>query len=94
MTRFFAKPMVFDIVNKVKRSEVLTAHMGVTSRLPVTSRRLDKRSHKLFRKFVQGYVLFRRTDDTTLHDARVNHNLLETTYLLVCVTQRKYFLKG
>ena len=34
MTRFFAKPIVFDIVNKVKRYEVWTAHMGVTRRLP------------------------------------------------------------
>ena len=35
MTRFFAKPIVFDIVNKVKRNEVWTAHMGVTRPLPV-----------------------------------------------------------
>ena len=28
-SRFFAKPIVFDIVNKVKRNEVWTAHMGV-----------------------------------------------------------------
>ena len=34
--------MVFDIVNKVKRNEVLTAHMGVMRRLPVASRRLDE----------------------------------------------------
>ena len=32
--------MVFDTVNKVKRNEVLTAHMGVTCRLPVALRRL------------------------------------------------------
>ena len=28
MTRFFAKPIVFDIVNKVKRNEVWTAQYG------------------------------------------------------------------
>ena len=40
MTRFFAKHIVFDIVNKVKRNEVWTAHMGVMRPLSVASSRL------------------------------------------------------
>ena len=31
-------------------------------------------SRLLFRKSAQGHVLFRRTDDVTLHDTIVNHN--------------------
>ena len=38
---------------------------------------------------MHGYVLFPRTDDATLHDTRVNHDILETTYLIVCVTERE-----
>ena len=80
MTRFFAKPIVFDIVNKVKRNEVCTAHMGVTRRLPsrfesfIRNAAITGILPARFQKFAQGHVLFRRTDDATLHDTIVNHN--------------------
>ena len=40
MIHFFAKPIVFDIVNRVERNEVWTAHMEVMRRLPVALNRL------------------------------------------------------
>ena len=80
MTRFFAKPIVFDIVNKVKRNEVWTAHMGVTCRLPsrfessIRNAAITGILPARFRKFAQGHVLFRHTNDATLHDIIVNDN--------------------
>ena len=94
-TRFFAKPIVFDTVkSRETKCGLHTWEWRVRSqwlRVVCTKRRNNWRLARSFGNSGMVTVLFRHTNDATLHDTRVNHNWFETTYLLACVTQRNNF---